>query len=132
MTLAAAAPKTATVADAIEQTLEWLDKQGCAERDHERRQAKRGRYRAQAKITYFPAGFDGEKTFEVTTRNLSREGLSFIHKTLIYPRQHVQIQLPLPDHSVRQIRGKVVRVRPAGIGLYEIGIEFTEVEVAIA
>ena len=117
MTLATApTPKTATVADAIEQTLEWLDKQGCAEMDHERRQAKRGRYRTQARITYFAPGADGQKTFEVTTRNISREGLSFVHKTLIYPRQCVHVQLPLPDHSVRQIKAKVVRVRPAGIG----------------
>ena len=133
MTLATApAPKTATVADAIEQTLEWLDKQGCAEMDHERRQTKRGRYRAQARITYLPAGADRDMTFEVTTRNISREGLSFVHKTLIYPRQYVEVQLPLPDHSVRHLRAKVVRVRSAGIGLYEIGVEFTEMEVALA
>jgi hypothetical protein len=133
MTLATApAPKTATVADAIEQTLEWLDKQGCAEMDHERRHAKRGRYRTQARITYLPAGSDRDMTFEVTTRNISREGLSFVHKTLIYPRQYVEVQLPLPDHSVRHLRAKVVRVRAAGVGLYEIGVEFTEMEVALA
>jgi hypothetical protein len=27
--------------------------------------------------------------------------------------------------------GKVVRVRPAGKGMYEIGVEFTEVKVAV-
>ena len=121
-----------TVADAIEQTLEWLDKQGCGETDQERRSTRRGRYRAQARITYLPAGADRSMCFEVTTRNLSREGLSFIHKVLIYPRQYVDIQLPLPDRSIRQLRGRVVRVRPAGIGLYEIGVEFTELEVVVA
>ena len=123
---------TATVADAIENTLEWLDRQGCAEPNQERRNDRRGRYRVSARISYVPAGADRIMGFDVTTRNLSRTGLSFIHKTLIYPRQVVQVQLPLPDRSVRQLRGNVVRVRPAGPGLYEIGIEFTEVEVAVA
>jgi len=67
----------------------------------------------------------------VATRNLSRNGLSFIHRTLIYPRQWVDVQLPLPDRSVRQLRGRVARVRPAGIGLYEIAVDFTELEVAV-
>ncbi len=123
---------SATVADAIEQTLEWLDRQGCGELDHERRQTRRGRYRVAARIDYLPPGCDRTKTFDVTTRNLSRTGVSFIHKTLIYPRQYVSVHLPLPDHSIRQLRGKVVRVRPAGIGMYEIGVEFTELEVAVA
>ncbi len=79
-----------------------------------------------------PAGSDRATGFDVTTRNLSRTGLSFVHKILIYPRQQVEVRLPLPDHSVRHLRGKVVRVRPAGIGLYEIGVEFTEMEVAVA
>jgi hypothetical protein len=123
----------ATVADAIEQTLEWLDRQGCGDRNgHDRRFNRRGRYRVNARIHYLPAGADRATTFEVTTRNLSRTGLSFIHKTLIYPRQGVDIHLPLPDRSVRQLRGKVVRVRPAGVGLYEIAVEFTELEVAVA
>ncbi len=122
-----------TVADAIEQTLEWLDRQGCGERGgHDRRYNRRGRYRVTARIQYLPPGGDRTQSFEVTTRNLSRTGLSFIHKTLIYPRQWVEIQLPLPDRSVRQFRGKVVRVRPAGVGLYEIAVEFTEMEVAVA
>jgi hypothetical protein len=122
----------ATVADAIEQTLEWLDRQGCGDRTgHDRRFNRRGRYRVNARIQYLPAGTDRTQSFDVTTRNLSRTGLSFIHKSLIYPRQHIEIHLPLPDRSVRHLRGRVVRVRPAGLGLYEIAVEFTEVEVAI-
>ncbi len=131
MTTTTPAQPSITVADAIEQTLEWLDRQGCGQ-EHERRTNRRGRYRVVARITYVPAGQDRTKCFEVTTRNLSRNGLSFLHKTLIYPRQWVEIQLPLPDHSVRQLRGQVVRVRPAGVGMYEIGVDFTEMEVAVA
>ncbi len=123
---------TETVADAIENTLEWLDKQGCGSLDAERRNTRRSRYRVNARIAYMPPGSDKTVGFEVTTRNLSRNGLSFIHKTLIYPRQYVEVQLPLPDRSVRHLRGRVIRVRPAGIGLYEIGVEFTELEVAVA
>jgi len=121
-----------TVADAIEHTLEWLDRQSGDRHTHDRRNTNRGRYRVTAKITYLPPGGEQARTFEVSTRNLSRTGLSFIHRTLIYPRQNVDVQLPLPDHSVRQFKGKVIRVRPAGVGLYEIGIEFTELEVAVA
>ena len=121
-----------TVADAIEQTLEWLDRQGCSLLSHERRDTRRSRYRVGARISYQPAGTDRVKSFEVSTRNLSRTGLSFIHRTLIYPRQEVEVHLPLPDHSVRQLRGTVARVRPAGIGMYEIAVEFTELEVAVA
>ncbi|HUO09733.1 MAG TPA: PilZ domain-containing protein [Phycisphaerae bacterium] len=120
-----------TVADAIENTLEWLDKQGCGAPESERRNTRRSRYRVGAKIAYVPPGADKTHAFEVVTRNLSRTGLSFIHKTLIYPRQHVDVQLPLPDRSVRHLRGRVIRVRPAGIGIYEIGVEFTELEVAV-
>ena len=120
-----------TVADAIEQTLEWLDRQGCTVKDQERRTVHRSRYRVSAKITYTPAGSSRSQAFEVVTRNLSRTGLSFLHKTLIYPRQLVEVSLPLPDRSVRHIRAMVVRVRPAGRGMYEIGAEFTEMEVAI-
>jgi len=129
MTTAAHAPST--VADAIEQTLEWLDQQS-GENTHERRYNQRGRYRTTARITYHPPGEDHARSFEVSTRNLSRNGLSFIHRIFIYPRQRLEVQLPLPDHSVRQLRGKVIRVRPAGVGLYEIAVEFTELELALA
>jgi len=105
---------------------------GCSATSHDRRYTKRGRYRVNAKISYMPAGRERSTSFEVTTRNLSRTGLSFIHKILIYPRQFVDVQLPLPDKSVRHLRGKVIRVRPAGVGLYEIAVEFTELEVAVA
>jgi PilZ domain len=124
-------PPPGTVADAIENTLEWLDKQGCGAKEGERRNTRRSRYRVGARIVYVPAGSDRTIGFDVTTRNLSRTGVSFVHKILIYPRQHVDVQLPLPDRSVRHLRGKVVRVRSAGIGLYEIGVEFTEMEVAV-
>ncbi|HVX85261.1 MAG TPA: PilZ domain-containing protein [Phycisphaerae bacterium] len=124
-----------TVADAIEQTLEWLDKQGCGEVGQERRGIRRSRYRVGAKVTYVAAGLGQAVTSEVMTRNLSRSGLSFLHPTLIYPGQRVNVRLPLPDRSVRHIGGKVVRVRPAvqggGRGMYEIGVEFTEMEVAV-
>jgi PilZ domain len=96
-----------TVADAIESTLEWLDQQGCSGKA-ERRGQRRNRYRVVAKITYLPAGSHHDHTFEVATRNLSRSGLSFIHKTLIYPRQLVDVQLPLPDRSVVALQAKVV------------------------
>ncbi len=36
-----------TVADAIEQTLEWLDHQGCGATDAERRNTRRSRYRVR-------------------------------------------------------------------------------------
>ena len=121
-----------TVADAIEHALEWLDRQGCAASDQERRNTRRSRYRVNARITYTPPGSNGLMSFEVPTRNLSRAGLSFLHRTLIYPRQMVEVQLPLPDHSIRHVRARVVRVRSAGIGMYEIGVEFTELEVAVA
>jgi hypothetical protein len=120
-----------TVADAIEQTLEWLDQQS-GDNTHERRYTQRGRYRATARIMYLPPGEERCRSFEVSTRNLSRTGLSFLHRTFIYPRQQMEVYLPLPDHSVRHLRGKVIRVRPAGVGLYEIGIEFTEMELALA
>jgi len=122
----------ATVADAIEHTLEWLDEQGCGATGQERRQTRRSRYRVVARINYVPAGAEKSTGFEVPTRNLSRTGLSFVHKTLIYPRQMVEVQLPLPDHSVRQLKGRVVRVRAAGIGLYEIAVEFTSFDVAVS
>ena len=133
-----ATPSTAAVgtgADAIEHTLEWLDRQGCTEIGEERRGIRRSRYRVGAKVTYVAAGLGQAVTSEVMTRNLSRSGLSFLHPTLIYPGQRVNVRLPLPDRSVRYIRGKVVRVRSAvqggGRGMYEIGVEFTEMEVAV-
>jgi len=129
--LSPAQTQPATVADAIEQTLEWLDRQS-GETPHERRNNHRGRYRVTARIIYHPPGEERTRGFEVSTRNLSRTGLSFVHRTLIYPRQTVDVELPLPDHSVRHLRGKVVRVRPAGVGLYEIAVEFTEIEFALA
>jgi hypothetical protein len=132
MTTATHPTLTQTVADAIEHTLEWLDRQGCSSPDSERRNTRRSRYRVNAKITYVPPGAERSNNFEVTTRNLSRTGLSFLHKTLIYPRQFVSIQLPFPDHSVRNLRAQVIRVRPAGVGMYEIAVEFTELEVAVA
>jgi hypothetical protein len=120
-----------TVADAIEQTLEWLDQQS-GDITHDRRNSQRGRYRTTARIAYVSPGDEHPRTFEVSTRNLSRTGLSFIHRTFIYPKQQLEIHLPLPDHSVRHLRGKVIRIRPAGVGLYEIGVEFTELELTIA
>ena len=121
-----------TVADAIEHAVEWLDRQGCGVADQERRNTGRSRYRVNARITYTPPGSERPMTFDVSTRNLSRNGLSFLHKTLIYPRQGVEVQLPLPDRGIRHLSARVIRVRPAGIGMYEIGVEFTDMEVAIA
>jgi len=120
-----------TVADAIENTLEWLDGRGCGAVGKERRTTRRSRYRVMAKISYLPAGGERGMMFEVKTRNLSRTGVSFIHRTLIYPGQSVDVHLPLPDKSVRKLKGRVARVRAAGTGLYEIGVEFTEMEVAV-
>jgi hypothetical protein len=120
-----------TVAEAIEQTLEWLDQQS-GEATPDRRYTHRGRYRATARIAYLPPGEEHSRSFNVATRNLSRTGLSFIHRTFIYPRQQVDVYLPLPDRSIRHLRGRVIRVRPAGVGLYEIGIEFTEMELPLA
>ena len=125
-------PLAPTVADAIENALEWLDRQGCAVLDQERRNTRRSRYRVNARITYMPPAVDQLMSFEVPTRNLSRTGLSFLHKTLIYPRQGVEVQLPLPDRSIRHLKAQVVRVRRAGTDVYEIGVEFTELEVAVA
>jgi hypothetical protein len=120
-----------TVADAIEHTLEWLDRQGCAAAVQERRDTRRSRYRVGARITFQPAIWQKPVVVDVTTRNLSRTGLSFVHKHLLYPGQGVTVQLPLPDKSVRHMRAKVVRVRTAGRGLYEIGAEFTELAVSV-
>jgi hypothetical protein len=122
----------ATVADAIESTLEWLDRQGCGGTAQERRVTGRSRYRVMARISYLPAGGERGAMFQVATRNLSRTGVSFVHKTLIYPGQSVEVHLPLPDRSIRNLKGRVVRVRGAGTGLYEIGVEFTEMEVAVS
>ena len=128
MTVAQRLPSPAahplTVADAIEHTLEWLDRQGCADPEAERRNTRRSRYRVSARITYMLPATGKTQSFEVPTRNLSRTGL-------IYPRQNVEVQLPLPDRSVRHLRARVVRVRPTSLGLYEIGVEFTELEVAV-
>jgi len=122
----------ATVADAIESTLEWLDRQGGKQiNTGERRLTRRRRYRVAATISFVPPGQNKYQSFEVRTRNLSRTGLSFLHKTLIYPRQSIRIHLPLPDQSVRLFGATVVRVRSAGHGLFEIGAEFTDIEVAI-
>jgi hypothetical protein len=131
MTTTAVPQAPSTVADAIEQTLEWLDQQS-GETATDRRYTQRGRYRATARISYLPPGEERSRSFNVATRNLSRTGLSFLHRTFIYPRQQVDVFLPLPDRSIRHLRGKVIRVRPAGVGLYEIGIEFTEMELPLA
>ncbi len=123
---------TPTVADALEQTLEWLDQCGCAERSDDRREVRRSRYRVKARIGVEPPGQIGRRIFDVTTRNLSRSGLSFVHRTLLYPGQNLLIYLPLPDKSVQHIRATVVHVRTAGINLYEIGVRFTDVEISVA
>ena len=120
-----------TVADAIEHTLEWLDRQGCADSTEERRLTRRSRYRVTAHICVRLAAWAKALSFDVTTRNLSRTGLSFVHKHLLYPGQVVSVQLPLPDKSVRHMQAKVVRVRTAGRELFEIGVEFTAMAVAV-
>lgn len=131
-TITAAPTLAPTVADAIEHALEWLDRQGCAVTDQERRNTRRSRYRVSARINYTPPGSERPMSFDVSTRNLSRTGLSFLHKTLIYPQQALEVQLPLPDRSIRHLKAQVIRVRPANYGMYEIGVEFTELEVAVA
>ena len=62
----------ATVADAIEQTLEWLDRQGCGERNgHDRRYNRRGRYRVNARIQYLPPGlWSGPKQRQLAPQSL--------------------------------------------------------------
>jgi hypothetical protein len=120
-----------TVADAIENALEWLDRQGCIEPMDDRRGSRRSRYRATAEIAYKALGGGHTIQSTVHTRNLSRTGLNFVSKSLLYPRQLVDIQLPMPDKSVSRMRGRVVRVKTAGTAQYEISVEFTEMTLAV-
>lgn len=117
-----------STAEAIHRTLEWLDQHSGDPHLPDARQFHRTPYRVTATISFLPPGTDTCRSFVVSTRNLSHNGLSFIHRALIYPPQKIQVSLPLPDHTVRQLKATVVRVRPATAGFYEIGVEFSDLQ----
>jgi hypothetical protein len=130
--MSAVATLQPTVEDAVESTLQWLDRQGGSKPASDRRATTRRRYRVQAQVTYLPAGARRESAVTVATRNLSRTGLSFLHHSLIYPRQPVEVRMPLPDGRTVNFLAKVIRVRLASRELYEIAVEFTALDLHLA
>ena len=61
----------------------------------------------------------------VATRNLSLQGIAFLHDCPLSVGQMLRIEITFRKDYVMQMEGRVVRCRQVRGGLHEVGVEFT-------
>lgn len=95
------------------------------ERNSNVRRSRRHRFRSKSVgIELLDRHGVTEHVFRVTTRNLSRHGLSFIHRQMMPTGYDLWIHIPLLDGRQAQIGGRVVRCRHLQGMYHEVGVEF--------
>lgn len=94
-----------------------------AEAAAEQRRGHRLRYRIRNAII-FPNNLDRTTAFIVPTRNLSADGMSFLHSHMMYTGRPCVVQLPSRAGRWLSINATVVRCRHVRAMLHEVGIRF--------
>ncbi len=115
----------------IQETLKMLDKWSARFEGHctQKRSAERTKYR-QVIGLYLPGAernagnVDDMEFIVVTTRNLSRSGLSFLHTKNIQPEKII-VALGQDKNNCIYMEGKIVRRRQVHNDLWEFGVLFT-------
>lgn len=88
-----------------------------------RRQSHRFRWRVRNALI-FPVQNDRSIVFIVPTRNLSVEGMSFLHGQMMHVGRTVGVQLPMRGRGWLRVNGTVVRCRHVRAMVHEVGLHF--------
>jgi hypothetical protein len=96
-----------------------------AEAPTELRRGSRLRYRILNAIVY-PDNMDRTIAFVVPTRNLSAEGMAFLHSHMMYSGRSCLVQLPSRMGKWLPINATVVRCRHIRAMLHEVAVKFDQ------
>ncbi|GMU22621.1 MAG: hypothetical protein AMXMBFR13_27060 [Phycisphaerae bacterium] len=105
---------------------ELLDRMDSREHDGpERRSAPRFRYRAKAvPLHIHQAGTTSSIVYLVPTRNISAEGMAFLHGGFIYTGTPCVLQLITTCGSWNNVLGSVISCRHVSANIHEVGLKF--------
>jgi hypothetical protein len=104
--------------------LDLMDKSQ-SEASAEQRRGYRLRYRIRNAIIY-PNSMDQTIAFVVPTRNLSAEGMAFLHSHMMYTGRSCLVQLPSRAGKWLPINATVVRCRHVRAMLHEVAVKFDQ------
>ncbi|MHC5003471.1 MAG: response regulator [Planctomycetota bacterium] len=94
--------------------------------DHERRREPRWIFRRSDIVAEMDQPGGGVSRFLVLARNLSANGMAFIHGGFVYPKTRAQFLLPRVDGPSQLVRGSVVGCRHVGGPLHEVRVRFDQ------
>lgn len=89
----------------------------------EHRRGYRMRYRIRNAIVY-PDSLDRQIAFVVPTRNVSAEGMAFLHSHMMHTGRSCIAQLPSRAGNWMMINATVVRCRHVRAMLHEVALKF--------
>lgn len=109
---------------ALNRLLDGLDADQAGARSGKRTYA-RWPYRVAAVSTTFRSGPTGQSsTVILAARNLSKTGVSLLHRAYVHPGTECVVQLPRLDGGADMIEGRVMRCTHLSGVVHEIGVRF--------
>lgn len=93
----------------------------------EKRSAKSPRYRSMGELVVrlrHPGGTDA--AYKVRSRNISPEGIGFIHGGFVYPQSPVTAVLRSKDGQYMAVAGVIVRCSHITGKFHEVGVKFDQ------
>ncbi len=104
--------------------LDGLDR-AAGEVPRNRRQTRRVNWRIRNAIV-FPLQNDRSVAFLVPTRNLSADGMAFLHGQMMHVGRTIGVQLPARGGGWMLVNATVVRCRHVHAMMHEIGLHFED------
>lgn len=104
-----------------------IESQNAAPRASEKRSSRSPRYRSLSSFVVrlqHPGGTQG--AYKVRSRNLSPEGMAFIHGSFIYPKSPVTAILSNKEGQLVSVEGKIARCSHVTGKFHEIGVRFDQ------
>jgi hypothetical protein len=108
--------------DVLVRVLDLLD-HSASPGQSEKRVGRRFRYRVPNALVY-PDSTDKNIVFVVPTRNLSAEGMAFLHSHMMHTGRSCTVQLPSQTGTCVSVNATVVRCRHVRAMLHEIAVKF--------
>lgn len=94
----------------------------------ELRKFKRLPFRTRKVVLHVLDGRHGiESSFRVVARNLSSNGLGFVHGQVLPLGKPVLVQIPQKNGEPLKLLGRIAHCRHVKAMLHEVGVEFTDV-----
>lgn len=90
---------------------------------HERRKFGRQSHRSM-NVVLIVKEAGGEIAFMVATRNISRGGVSILHRQMVYPAERCRLVFPLSGNKHLLVAAQIMRCRHVRGITHEIGVRF--------